>query len=56
MREVLRIGSIIIFRVSELWNANFSIWCGVILLVSLEEKFEMITLGSERVNTPQRLL
>ena len=32
--------SIIMFRVSKLWKARFSILCDVIFLVRLQEKFE----------------
>ena len=39
--DVVRIGSIIIFHVSKLWKANFSILCYVILLVRLQGKFDI---------------
>ena len=39
--EVVRIGSIIIFHLSKLWKAKFSILCGVIFLVGLQEKFDV---------------
>ena len=39
--EVVRIGSIIIFHLSELWKAKFFLLCGVIFLVRLQEKFEI---------------
>ena len=39
--EVLRIGSIIIFHLSKLWIARFSIFCDVIFLVRLQGKFEI---------------
>ena len=38
--EVVRIASIIIFHLSKLWRARFSILCDGILLVRLQEKFE----------------
>ena len=39
--EVVRIGSIIIFRLSKLWKIKFFILCDVIFLVRLQEKFEI---------------
>ena len=39
--EVLRIGSAIIFHLSELWKAKFSILCDVLLLVRLQEKVDI---------------
>ena len=39
--EVLRIGSIIICHLSKLWKTKFFILCDVILLVRLQEKFEI---------------
>ena len=39
--EVVRIGSAIIFHLSELWKAKFSILCDVLLLVRLQEKFDI---------------
>ena len=40
--EAVRIGTIIItFNLSKLWKAKFFILCGVILLVRLQEKFEL---------------
>ena len=41
MSEVVRIGLIIIFHLSKLWKAEFSILCDVIFLVRLQEKFEL---------------
>ena len=43
--EVVRIGSIIIFHLSKLWNATFSILCDVIFLVKLQEKIEIDKIG-----------
>ena len=39
--DVVRIDSIIIYHLSKLWNAKFSIMCGVIVLVRVQEKFEV---------------
>ena len=39
--EVGKIGSIIIFHMSKLWKAKFSILCDVIFLVRLQGKFEV---------------
>ena len=39
--EVVRIVSAIIFHLSELWKAKFSILCDVLLLVRLQEKFDI---------------
>ena len=39
--DVVRIDSIIIYPLSKLWNAKFSIMCGVIVLVRVQEKFEV---------------
>ena len=39
--EEVRFGSAIIFHLSELWKAKFSILCDVLLLVRLQEKFEL---------------
>ena len=41
MSDVVRIGSIIIFDISKLWKAKFSILCGVIIVVRLQGKFEI---------------
>ena len=41
IREVVRIVSIIIFRLSKLWKAKFFILCGVTFLVRLQGKFEI---------------
>ena len=41
MSEVVRIGSIIIFHLSQVWKAKFFILCDVIFLVRLQEKFEI---------------
>ena len=38
---VVRIGSIIIFHLSQLLKAKFSILCDVVFLVSLQEKFQL---------------
>ena len=37
----MRIGSIIIFHLSKLWKAKFSILCNVIFLVRLQGKFDI---------------
>ena len=37
----MRIGSIIIFRLSKLWKPKFFILCDVIFLVRLQEKFDI---------------
>ena len=52
LSKVVRIGNIIIFHVSKSWKAKFIILCDVIFLMRLQGKFEMITLGSERVKLP----
>ena len=39
--EVMSIGRIIIFRLSKLWKPKFFILCDAILLVRLQEKFEI---------------
>ena len=39
--EVVTIGSIIIFHLSKLWKAKFSILCDVIFLVRLKGKFDI---------------
>ena len=39
--EMVRIGSIIIFRMSKLWKAMFFILCDVIFLVRLQGKFDI---------------
>ena len=39
--DEVRIGSIIIFHLSKLWKAKFSILCNVIFLVRLHGKFEI---------------
>ena len=41
MGEVVRIGSVIIFHLSKLWKAKFSILRDVIFLVRLQEKFDI---------------
>ena len=50
----MRIGSIIIFHLSKLWKAKFSILSAIILLVRLQEKFEKIAnwywLGTSMTN------
>ena len=46
--EVVRIGSIIIFHLSKLGKAKFSILCDVIFLAR-QQKFEVDHSGSERV-------
>ena len=38
--DIVRISSIIIFHLSKLWKAKFSIVCDVVYLVKMEEKFE----------------
>ena len=45
MSEVARIGSLIIFHLSQLWKAKFSILCNVIFLVRLQGNLKLITLG-----------
>ena len=47
--KVVRIGSIIIFYLSKCVKAKFFKLCDVIFVVRLQEKFEMITVASERV-------
>ena len=37
----MRTGSIIIFHLSKLWKAKFSILCDVIFLVRMQEKFDI---------------
>ena len=39
--EVVRIDSIIIFRLSKLWKAKFFILCDAIFLVRMQGKFEI---------------
>ena len=41
MSQVVRIGVIIIFHLGKLWKTKFSILCDVILLVRLQETFEI---------------
>ena len=41
MSEVVRIGRIIIFHLSKLLKAKFSILCEVIFLVRLQGKFDI---------------
>ena len=41
MGEVVRIGGRITFYLSKLWKAKFPILCDFILLVRLQEKFEI---------------
>ena len=41
---------IIIFYLSDVWEAKFSLLCGVIFLVRLQGNLKFITLGSERDN------
>ena len=41
MGEVVRIGSVIIFYLSKLWKAKFSLLCDVIFLERLQGKFEI---------------
>ena len=41
----MRIGSIIIFHLSELWKAKFFILCDVIFLMRLQGEFEIDLLG-----------
>ena len=48
---VARICIIIIFHLSKLWKAKFSILCDVIFLVRLQENLTSITLRSERVKS-----
>ena len=50
--EVVRIGSAIIFHLRELWKAKFSILSDVLLLVRLQEKFDIdhSTLSLPRLN------
>ena len=47
--EVVRIGSIIIFYLSKVWEAKFFTLCDVIFLVRLKEKFEMDHFWSDSV-------
>ena len=46
----MRIGSLIIFHLSEQWKAKFSILCDVIFWWGCRRNLKLITLGSERVN------
>ena len=39
--ELVRIGSIIIFHLSKLWNTKFFILCNIIFLVMLQGRFEI---------------
>ena len=39
--EVVRVHGIIVFQLSKLWKAKFSILCDVIFLGKLQEKFEI---------------
>ena len=48
---VARICIIIIFHLSKLWKAKFSILCDVIFLARLQENLTSITLRSERVKS-----
>ena len=50
INEVVRIGSTIIFHLSKLWKAKFFIMWDVIFHVKLQGLFELMSLGSERVN------
>ena len=43
--KVVRIGSVIIFHLSKLWKAKFSILCDVLFLVRLQGKFDIALLG-----------